>query len=178
MEAGVGASAVVSTVAMPVVAGYAAAIALGSRGLRGTAVTPQPARWAALWQVVNAEGEEYLSPALANDGTELPLRSLPAGPLRLLTEDLPGWTASLGPRPSTEETADSIVDAARATFDKADADVVLVRLVAVRHRRAVVAGIPDAVAVRREPARRDLDVGDERRHRIDGEGELGVVEGR
>jgi hypothetical protein len=103
--------------------------ALGSRGLRGTAVTPQPARWAALWQVVNAEGEEYLSPALASDGTELPVRTLPAGPLRLLTEDLPGWTASLGPRPSTEETADSIVDAARATFDKADADVVLVRLV-------------------------------------------------
>jgi hypothetical protein len=103
--------------------------ALGSRGLRGAAIHPRAKRWVALWQVVNEDGEEFLSPVAATTGAEPVLRTLPAGPMRQPDDDPPSWTANLDPRPPIGEDADTIVAAARASFDDADTPVVLVRLV-------------------------------------------------
>ena len=103
--------------------------ALGSQGLRGATVHPRAKRWVALWQVVNEDGEEFLSPVSATSLEEPVLRSLPAGPLRLLVEDQPSWVTNLDPRPSIDEDADTIVKAAQANFDEPESPVVLVRLV-------------------------------------------------
>ena len=83
----------------------------------------------ALWQVVNEQGEEFLSPVAVTATDEPVLRTLPAGPLRPPEDDPPSWTANLAPRPPTDEDADTIVSAAQATFDDAESPVVLVRLV-------------------------------------------------
>ncbi len=103
--------------------------ALGCRGLGNVELTPSPPRWVGLWQVVNDDGEEFLSPVQHGEVGERVLRSLPAAPLRTPDDELPGWARDLPPRPSPEHDADSIVEAARANFDSTDADVVLVRLV-------------------------------------------------
>lgn len=103
--------------------------ALGSRGLRGATVHSRAKRWVALWQVVNEDGEEFLSPVAATTSEEPVLRTLPAGPLRLLTDEPPSWTTALDPRPAIDEDADTIVLAAQASFDNPECAVVLVRLV-------------------------------------------------
>lgn len=103
--------------------------AFGCRGLGDVVLTPSPHRWVGLWQVVNDEGEEFLSPVQHGDVGERVLRTLPAAPLRTPDDQPPGWARDLPPRPSPEHDADSIVEAARATFDSPDSDVVLVRLV-------------------------------------------------
>jgi hypothetical protein len=103
--------------------------ALGSRGLRAATVHSRAQRWAALWQVVNEHGEEFLAPVSSTTATEPALRSLPAGPLRLLDDDPPSWTTGLDPRPAIDQDADTVVKAAQASFDDADSAVVLVRLV-------------------------------------------------
>ncbi len=36
--------------------------AFGCRGLREVVLSPSPHRWVGIWQVVNDEGEEFLSP--------------------------------------------------------------------------------------------------------------------
>lgn len=103
--------------------------AFGCRGLGDVVLTPSPHRWVGLWQVVNDEGEEFLSPVQQGEFGERVLRTLPAAPLRAPDEDPPGWARDLPPRPSPEHDADSIVEAARANFGSADSEVVLVRLV-------------------------------------------------
>lgn len=102
---------------------------LGSRGLRGATITPQPSRWAGLWQVVNEDGEEFLAPVASTVVDEPVLRALPAGPLRTLGDDPPGWASDLPERPATDHDSESVVQAARAAFDAAESPVVLVRLV-------------------------------------------------
>jgi hypothetical protein len=103
--------------------------AFGCRGLREVVLSPSPHRWVGIWQVVNDEGEEFLSPVQHGEVGERVLRVLPAAPLRTLDDEPPGWARDMPPRPSPEHDADSIVEAARANFDSPDSDVVLVRLV-------------------------------------------------
>lgn len=102
--------------------------ALGSRGLQGARVTPRDCRWFGVWQVVNADGEEFVAPVAATLGEEPVIRILPAGPMKALGEDEPSWATDLPTRPAPGEDTEEVIAAARATFDAAETDVVLVRL--------------------------------------------------
>ncbi|RKZ13507.1 hypothetical protein DRQ32_01435 [bacterium] len=103
--------------------------ALGSRGFERATLTPRPARWIGIWQVVNDDGEEFTAPVTSVGQDDAFLRTLPAGPLQGLAAEAPAWVSDLPPRPDTDHDSRTIVEAARADFDSPEANVVLVRLV-------------------------------------------------
>lgn len=102
---------------------------LGSRGLHEATLLPQPARWFGLWQVVNDRGEEFVTPVASTVQGEPVLRQLPTGPMQTLDEESPAWAVTLEGRPDPGEDTDQMIQAARATFDAAESEIVLVRLV-------------------------------------------------